>query len=68
MFSFAMAFNHPGLLHSKESIQRMRTLRAEENAGVQVLPATTQGSALCSSTKALRWMPLRLSLHQSSSS
>ena len=44
-----MAFNHPGLLHSKESIQRMRSLRAEENAvamgSYQKLVTDTKASA-----------------------
>ena len=47
--SLAMAFNHPGLLHSKESIQRMRSLRAEENAvamgSYQKLVADAKASA-----------------------
>lgn len=49
ILSMAMAFNHPGLLHSKESIQRMRMLRAEENTvamgSYQKLVADAKASA-----------------------
>lgn len=49
ILSVAMAFNHPGLLHSKESIKRMRSLRAEENAvamgSYQKLVADAKASA-----------------------